>query len=294
MDREEKKKNAETLHEELAKARGIILSGFQGITVAQDFQLRRKVAGTGARYKVVKNTLIERAAKGTPVEPIAQRLAGTTSIALTEADPVALAKALTEYAKENPILTFKCGVVEGRVVSLADLVAIASLPPKEQLLSKVLFLFNSPAQRVASTLSGVARNLVFVIEQGVKKEKFNAVANEKVQRKLNLSDECMKLTGIIDWTFNPQPGHLRETRVREFLEVLKQNTVLLRDFDKAAVDLPDVSSADGHDTRTVQKLLATVSNSERDSLTKRYQDEVDKVERDYPGLKAEFANEFGG
>jgi len=172
MDREEKKKYADSLHEELAKARGIILSGFQGMTVAQDFDLRRKVAGTGARYKVVKNTLIERAAKGTPVEPIAQKLAGTTSVAFTETDPVALAKVLTEYAKENPILTFKCGVVEGRVVSLADLAALATLPAKEQLLSKVLFLFNSPAQRVASTLSGVARNLAYVIQQGVKEKKF--------------------------------------------------------------------------------------------------------------------------
>ena len=72
MDRDEKKKSAEELHEELKKARGIILSGFQGITVAQDFDLRRKIAGTGARYKVVKNSLIERAAKGTPVEPIAK------------------------------------------------------------------------------------------------------------------------------------------------------------------------------------------------------------------------------
>ena len=86
-------------------------------------------------------------------------------MALTEADPVALAKALTEYAKENPILIFKCGVVEGRVVSLADLTALATLPPREQVLAKVLFLFNSPAQRVASTLSGVARNLAYVISQ---------------------------------------------------------------------------------------------------------------------------------
>jgi len=177
MDRDEKKKNAEQLHEELTKARGIILSGFQGITVAQDFDLRRKIAGTGARYKVVKNTLIERAAKGTPVEPIAQKLAGMTSVALTETDPVALAKALTEYAKGNPILTFKCGVVEGRVVSLADFTALATLPSKEQLLSKVLFLFNSPAQRVASTLSGVARNLAYVIQQGVKEKKFQEAAH---------------------------------------------------------------------------------------------------------------------
>jgi len=177
MDRDEKKKHADALHEELRKARGIILSGFQGITVAQDFDLRKKVSGTGARYRVVKNSLIERAAKGTPVEPIAQKLAGTTSVAFTESDPVALAKALTEYAKENPILTFKCGVVEGRVVSLADLTALATLPSREQLLSKVLFLFNSPAQRVASTLSGVARNLAYVIQQGVKEKKFQEAAS---------------------------------------------------------------------------------------------------------------------
>jgi large subunit ribosomal protein L10 len=179
MDRDEKKKHADTLHEELMKARGIILSRFQGITVAQDFDLRRKIAGTGARYKVVKNSLIERAAKGTSVEPIAQKLAGTTSVALTETDPVALAKALTEYAKGNPILTFKCGVVEGRVVSLADLNALATLPAKEQLLSKVLFLFNSPAQRVASTLSGVARKLVCVVQQAVKEKKFQEVTSDK-------------------------------------------------------------------------------------------------------------------
>jgi large subunit ribosomal protein L10 len=172
MDRDEKKKRAEELHGDLMNARGIVLSGFQGITVAQDFDLRKKIIDSGARYEVVKNSLIERAAKGTTVEPIAQKLAGTTSIAITQADPVVLAKALTEYAKENPILVFKSGVVEGRVVSLADLIAIATLPPKEQVLSKVLFLFNSPAQRVASTLSGVARNLAFVIQEAVKEKKF--------------------------------------------------------------------------------------------------------------------------
>jgi large subunit ribosomal protein L10 len=177
MDRDEKKKKAESLHEELAKARGIIFSSFQGITVAQDFELRRKVAGTGARYRVVKNSLIERAAKGTPVESVAQKLAGTTSVAFTETDPVALAKILTEYAKENPILTFKSGVVEGRVVSLADFMALATLPSREQLLAKVLFLFNSPAQRVASTLSGVARNLAYVVSQGVKEKKFQEVTS---------------------------------------------------------------------------------------------------------------------
>jgi large subunit ribosomal protein L10 len=177
MDRDQKKKSAEELHEELMKARGIVLSGFQGITVSQDFELRRKIAVTGAKYKVVKNSLIERAAKGTPVEPIAKKLAGTTSVALTDADPVALAKALTEYAKENPVFTFKSGVVEGRVVNLADFNALATLPSKEALFSKVLFLFNSPAQRVASTLAGVGRNLACVVSQAVKEKKFQETAN---------------------------------------------------------------------------------------------------------------------
>jgi large subunit ribosomal protein L10 len=172
MDREQKKKSAEELHAELLKAKGIVLSGFQGITVAQDFELRRKIASTGAQYKVIKNSLIERASKGTSLESVAQKLAGTTSVALTNTDAVALAKAITEYAKDNPVFTFKSGVVEGRVIDLADFNALATLPSKEALLSKVLFLFNSPAQRVAMTLNGVARNLAVVIAQGVKENKF--------------------------------------------------------------------------------------------------------------------------
>ena len=178
MDRDEKKKSAEALHEELKKARGIILSGFQGITVAQDFQLRRKVAGTGARYKVVKNSLIERAAKGTPVEPIAQKLAGTTSVALTETDPVALAKALTEYAKENPILTFKCGVVEGRVVSLADLNALSPpCLPGSNCFPKFCFCSihrrNGWHQRCRAWLATSPT----LFQQAVKEKKFQETAN---------------------------------------------------------------------------------------------------------------------
>jgi len=178
MNKDEKKRQIDDLHQALEKARGVVLSGFEGITVAQDFELRRKVAQAGARYKVVKNTLIERAAQGTPLEPAAKKLAGTTSVAYTETDPVALAKALTAYAKDNAVLRFKSGAVEGRVVSIAELNALAILPSKEELLSKALFLVNSSGQRVASVLSAVARNLVLVIQQGVKEKKFGeATAN---------------------------------------------------------------------------------------------------------------------
>jgi large subunit ribosomal protein L10 len=173
MHRDEKKKQAETLHEELGKARTVFLSSFEGLTVAQDFELRRKMAEAGAKYKVVKNSLIERAAHGTPLEPVvAQKLKGTTSVAYTETDPVALAKTLTAYAKENPVLTFKTGIVEGRVVSMADVNALAMLPSKEALYSMALFLMKSPATRLASALSAVARNLAYVIQKGVEEKKF--------------------------------------------------------------------------------------------------------------------------
>ena len=173
MDREQKKKSAEELHEELMKARGIVLSGFQGITVAQDFDLRRRVARAGAKYKVAKNSLIERASQGTSLEPAAHRLSGTTSLAYTEEEPVALAKVLSAFAKENPLLKFKSGVVEGRVVSLTDLALVANLPAKEELFAKALFLVNAPARNLACALAGVARKLAVVIQLAVQEKKFS-------------------------------------------------------------------------------------------------------------------------
>ena len=173
MNKDDKAKQVEKVREEIQKAKSVVLSSFEGITVAQDSDLRRKVARSGGSYRVVKNSLIERAAQGTPAEPVvAAKLKGTTSLATTASDPVALAKVLTAYAKENPILVFKAGIVEGRVVSLADLMALASLPSREALLAKALFLLNAPATRVASTVAGVARNLAFVIKQAVDEKKF--------------------------------------------------------------------------------------------------------------------------
>ena len=177
MNKEEKRRRVEKLRQELEDAQSIILSGFEGITVAQDTELRRQIGKTGARYQVAPNSLIERAAEGTAVSHVAKGLRGTTSLAYTETDPVALAKVLTTYAKENPILVFKAGVVEGRVVALADLMVIANLPPRETLLSKALFLVNAPAQRLASAISGVARSLAAVIQQGVKENKFKGAAS---------------------------------------------------------------------------------------------------------------------
>jgi large subunit ribosomal protein L10 len=176
MKREEKQKQAEQLREVLQKARTVILSGFEGLKVAEDTELRRKVVEAGATYKVVKNSLIARAAQGTPAEAVTRKLRGTTSLAYTESDPVALAKVLTSYAKENPALTFRAGVVEGRVVSLEEVVQLANLPSRDELLSRVLFLINAPARQLAVSLAGVARNLARVVQQGVKEKKFKEAA----------------------------------------------------------------------------------------------------------------------
>jgi len=174
MKREEKHQEAKNLHEELKKARTVFLSGFEGLTVAQDTELRRQISQSGARYKVVKNSLIERAAAGTEAEPAAQKLRGTTSVAYTAEDPVTLAKILVNYAKENPALVFKTGMVEGRVVSMAEVESLASLPSREALFAKALYVIQAPAQQLAVVVSAVARDLARVVQQAVKENKFKA------------------------------------------------------------------------------------------------------------------------
>jgi len=170
--KKQKEEELNALKKDLADAKNIVVSQFKGITVAQDTELRQKVRATGSKYRVVKNTLAKIAAKGTPAEALSKALEGSTSIAYNNSDPVALAKALTAYAKTNPVFVFKSGLVEGRVVNLADLNAIASLPSKEELIAKLLFLLNAPAQRIAVATNGVARNLAIVVGQAVEQKKF--------------------------------------------------------------------------------------------------------------------------
>ncbi len=125
-----------------------------------------------ATYSMVKNTLAQRAAKGTPAEEALKDLSGVTSIAYTEGDPVALAKAISKYAKDNPEFTFKAGVVEGRVISIKEIQALATMPSKEEIYSKLLFLMNAPAQRLVTVMNAVGKDLAVVINQGVEKNKF--------------------------------------------------------------------------------------------------------------------------
>lgn len=157
---------------EFQSANSAIVATFGKLTVAQDFELRKTIRGTGAKYRVVKNTLAERAAKGTKLEDAMKGLAGVTSVAYTSGDAVALAKALSKFTKDNPEVTVKAGVLDGKLLSIKEVEALATMPSKEEIYSKLLFLINAPAQRLVTVMNAVGRNLAVVIDQGVKENKF--------------------------------------------------------------------------------------------------------------------------
>ena len=168
----EKKKDMEALRKELEKSGNVFLTGYEKLTVGQDFDLRKAVRGAGANYKVIKNRIAEKAAEGTPAGDLLKELKGMCSLAYTSGDPVALAKALTAYAKANPSFTFKAGMVQGRVVDVGAINDLATLPAKEEIYAKLLFLIQAPAQRLVTAINGVGRNLAVVVDQGVKENKF--------------------------------------------------------------------------------------------------------------------------
>jgi large subunit ribosomal protein L10 len=170
----EKKTQADELRKQLATVSTVILSTFQGITVEEDTKLRRAVEAAGGHYQVVKNTVVQHAAEGTPTEAMLKGLTGTNSIAYTKTDPVTLAKILTKVAKDVPAFKFRAGFVEGRVISIQEIGQLALLPSKEELISKIMFMLNSPAQRVATVLCAVPRNLAVVTSEAVKANKFGA------------------------------------------------------------------------------------------------------------------------
>jgi len=167
-----KKEELDALKKELGEVKNMFVAQLKGMTVAQDRELRHKIRETKSKYRVVKNTLVRKATQGTPAENLSKAFDGSTAIAYNANDPVSLAKALTAYAKANPLFVFKAGIVEGRVINLADIASIAAMPSKEGLIAKLLFLINSPAQRLAVALNGVARNLAVVMKQAVEQKKF--------------------------------------------------------------------------------------------------------------------------
>lgn len=161
----QKQKDLEALTEQFQNAKAAMLVGFQRMTVAKDQELRNQLREVGVSYEVVKNTLARKAAVGTALEAASHEFKGVTAVALSQSDPVGLSKAISKFSKANPdIFSFKVGIVEGKVVALKDVEAIASLPSKEELISKVLFLINCQAQRLVTVLSAVPRNLAVVVK----------------------------------------------------------------------------------------------------------------------------------
>ncbi|MBN9614478.1 MAG: 50S ribosomal protein L10 [Acidobacteriales bacterium 59-55] len=151
-----------------------IIGTFAGLTASKDFELRKAVRGAGGSYHVVKNKLAARASQGTKIEAALQGLKGVNSVAYTSGDPVALAKALSTWVKDNAEFTFKLGIIDGKVIDVREIAELATMPGKEELFSKLLFLIQSPAQRLATVINATGRDLAVVINQGVEKEKFAA------------------------------------------------------------------------------------------------------------------------
>ena len=170
--RERKQEDLTALTEHLKNSKSAMIVSFTKLTVAKDQEFRSQLRSAGANYKVVKNTLARLAVKDTPYEGATEHLKGVTGIAWTNEDAVVLSKTVSKFIKDNADnYTFKAGIVEGKVVDLKQVTEIASLPSKEVLISKLMFLLNAQAQRIVTVINAVPRDLAVVIKQiGEKKE----------------------------------------------------------------------------------------------------------------------------
>ncbi len=164
------------LAHELEGSTSAIVGTFAKLTVSQDYELRKVVRTAGGRYRVLKNKLAARASKGTKVEAALQGLKGVSSVAYTSGDPVALAKALSTWMQENAEFTFKLGIVDGQLITVEEVKRLATMPSKEEIFSKLLFLIQAPAQRLATVINATGRDIAVVINQAVEQGKFAAGA----------------------------------------------------------------------------------------------------------------------
>jgi large subunit ribosomal protein L10 len=177
LSKSKKNEKVKQLASELETSTSAIIGTFTGLTAAKDFELRKTIRAAGGRYHVVKNKLAAKSAQGTKVEKALQGLKGVSSVAYTSGDPVALAKALSNWVKDNAEFTFKLGIIDGKVINVTEIQSLATLPGKEELFSKLLFLINAPATRLATVINATGRNLAVVVNQAVEQNKFAAGAD---------------------------------------------------------------------------------------------------------------------
>jgi large subunit ribosomal protein L10 len=176
VSRAKKTEKVQLLAHELETSTTAIVGTFAKLTVAQDFALRNVVREAGGKYRVVKNKLAARAGEGTRVEAALKGLKGVSAVAFTSGDPVALAKAFAKWVGENAEFQFKLGIVDGKLLSVEEVKSLATMPGREEIFAKLLFLINAPAQRLATVLNATGRDLAVVLGQGVEKEKFAGAA----------------------------------------------------------------------------------------------------------------------
>jgi len=178
LSKSKKNEKVKALAAELETSTSAIIGTFTGLTAAKDFELRKTIRAAGGRYHVVKNKLAAKSAQGTKVEKALQGLRGVSSVAYTSGDPVALAKALSTWVKDNAEFTFKLGIVDGKVINVSEIQSLATLPGKEELFSKLLFLINAPATRLATVINATGRNLAVVVNQAVEQNKLQGNSAE--------------------------------------------------------------------------------------------------------------------
>ena len=165
MTRTEKQALIETLHQEFGKSPHAILVDFRGLSVPAVTEFRRKVKATGSRYRVVKNTLALRAAKGTPLEKLGPQFDNTTGVAYTGTDPVALAKVLVDFGKDHPQLVVKAGLVSGsQMLDAEGVKALSTMPSLPELRARLLGMLMAPASQLVRLLSTPATQLVRVMK----------------------------------------------------------------------------------------------------------------------------------
>ena len=181
LTRAKKAEKVTELAKELEGSTSAIVGTFAKLTVAQDYNLRKVVREAGGKYRVLKNKLAARAAKGTNVEAALQGLKGVSSVAYTSGDPVALTKAISTWVTDNAEFTFKLGIVDGKVISIEEIKQLATMPGKDELYSKLLFLINAPAQRLATVIAATGRDLAVVVNQAVEQNKFAGAAAPEVK-----------------------------------------------------------------------------------------------------------------
>jgi len=164
--RARKKEDLTVLTEQFKNSTTAMVLSFSKLTGEKDQEFRNELRETGATYRVVKNTLARLAVDGTPFEEAKEHFKGVTSIATTDGEPMDLSKIISKYVKESKgIFEFKAGVVDGRVVDFSEVEQIASLPSKDELIGKLLYLLNAPAQRLATVLNAIPRDLSVVMKQ---------------------------------------------------------------------------------------------------------------------------------